>query len=562
MAPVQNGVTHKRQAHHIRSWDEVQAPNLLKLIHEGRFCDVTLVVGPEKEKIPAVRALLAVASDSLASRLERLSPGDHFALPEATIASVRALIAWCCGVDGEVAFRGCSQVELQVAARALGIALDRCELVGASQSQCLTKETRKDVVQDLSELNEGLRLSVVSLVAGTLLFLVALSAFLPTLWFNLLQGGFFMDDQMIRRNEMVVSETLDWGRLWRTDYWGLEMFDPNGGWTHKSFRPLAVLTFRWNYLMHGFDSCGWHVSNVFMHATASGLVGLVGHQALRLSASWCFMFAALFAVHPVHTENILYIVGRADILCCHLLALAFILYAPVVGSPNSRPPECFAWGLPRVIAVCAVIVASGLCKETGFTYFGLPVVWEILAWLRPVPKRNLPRAIRVILLLVIGSAACCWRMWYTGGTGIARMDPYSNPIAAAEGTSTKVFSYLFVHGMYIKILLWPFFLCYDYSMDAVPLVQSSTDVRLLLPAAVYLGFFSSPMLGCCRVAQARWKGAHRGPMAHDSTFCAELPADVKHLLPSWYPHWRTLAVFAINRRSWWSHGPRVFFFWR
>ena len=179
-----------------------------------------------------------------------------------------------------------------------------------------------------------------------------------------------------------------------------------------------------------------------------------------LTGLWCFILAALFAVHPVHTENILYIVGRADILCCHLLTMALLMYAPVVGSPNCRRPrECFAWGMPRVIVVCVLIVASGLCKETGFTYFGLPVVWEILASLRPFPGQYRPRAARIILLLVIGFSACGWRMWYTGGTGIARMDPYSNPIAAAESIGTKVYSYLLVHGLYIKIMLWPFFLC-------------------------------------------------------------------------------------------------------
>jgi tetratricopeptide (TPR) repeat protein len=41
----------------------------------------------------------------------------------------------------------------------------------------------------------------------------------------------------------------------------------------------------------------------------------------------------------------------------------------------------------------------------------------------------------------------------------------------------------------MKLLVWPLFLCYDYSMDAVPLVESLTDIRLLLPVATYLVFF-------------------------------------------------------------------------
>ena len=45
-------------------------------------------------------------------------------------------------------------------------------------------------------------------------------------------NGFFMDDAMIRRNSLVVDKQMDWPKLWRTDYWGLEMFDPDT-WTHK-----------------------------------------------------------------------------------------------------------------------------------------------------------------------------------------------------------------------------------------------------------------------------------------------------------------------------------------
>lgn len=53
---------------------------------------------------------------------------------------------------------------------------------------------------------------------------------------------------------------------------------------------------------------------------------------------------------------------------------------------------------------------------------------------------------------------------------------------------------------YIKLLLWPVFLCYDYSMDAVPLVESLQDARLLLPCAAYLGF----VLCGCGLARLGW----------------------------------------------------------
>lgn len=35
--------------------------------------------------------------------------------------------------------------------------------------------------------------------------------------------------------------------------------------SHKSYRPLCVLTFRWNYLLHGLDPYGYHLVNILFH---------------------------------------------------------------------------------------------------------------------------------------------------------------------------------------------------------------------------------------------------------------------------------------------------------
>lgn len=162
---------------------------------------------------------------------------------------------------------------------------------------------------------------LVAAVVWVFTITAALTAYMPTATFNLQAGGFFMDDAMIQKNNVVTSAVLDWRRLVRTDFWGLDMFDPNT-WTHKSFRPLVVLTFRWNFLLHGFASCGFHVTNALLHAVASFQLGWFGLHVLRLPWSWSAMLAALFAAHPVHTESICYIVCRADILCAQALFLA------------------------------------------------------------------------------------------------------------------------------------------------------------------------------------------------------------------------------------------------
>jgi len=228
-------------------------------------------------------------------------------------------------------------------------------------------------------------------------------------------------------------------------------------------------------------------------------------------------------VHPVHTESVLYIVGRADILCCALVLLAALVYAPCIAG-RARGPIC---ALGRLLLASALLVAAGLCKETGFCFFGLLAGWEILRGLRPAARGRACSAwrrwLRLALLLALGTAACGCRWWYTAGTAIERMDPHSNPIAAEEDRTVRVLSYALVHGLYAKLLVWPTFLCYDYSLDAVPLVRTVEDLRLMLPAAAYLA--CAQLLACaCWALRPRWWAAldpsgcvragkpHEGPM--------------------------------------------------
>jgi hypothetical protein len=72
------------------------------------------------------------------------------------------------------------------------------------------------------------------------------------------------------------------------------------------------LTFRWNYLWHGFNSSGFHVTNGLLHGLCSLQLALWVHRVLRLPVPWAGLVAALFAVHPVHSESICYVVWRNE----------------------------------------------------------------------------------------------------------------------------------------------------------------------------------------------------------------------------------------------------------
>lgn len=74
--------------------------------------------------------------------------------------------------------------------------------------------------------------------------------------------------------------------------------------SHKSYRPLCVLTFRWNYFFHELNPMGYHAVNVFLHAIVCVMFYSMCKEFLRTSSS--FVASLLFAVHPIHTEAVNY----------------------------------------------------------------------------------------------------------------------------------------------------------------------------------------------------------------------------------------------------------------
>lgn len=333
-----------------------------------------------------------------------------------------------------------------------------------------------------------------------------------------LYHGFFMDDTVgVSKNPNVIGDSLSFAELMRRDFWGLPMH--GSGWTNKSFRPLTTLTFRWNYLLHGLNSCGFHATNILMHCLTSLVVGRTATVALGMSGSWAALASAFFGVHPVHTENVLYLVCRADILACLLGLLAINAYAASFSPPaalrplwptlRSRPFDA-AVAVPGsgtthnplwMIFPVLLIIASGLCKESGFTLFSIPMGMELLDFLaaqamaRCQKERLSKRVIRRLRLragLLIASTFLVFvaRYRHTGGTSL-NMSPQDNPISFESDRKARILSYSFLHGVYMRLLVWPQFLCYDYSMDAIPMVRDFFDCRMMLPLSAYVGFMAS-----------------------------------------------------------------------
>ncbi|XP_037572065.2 uncharacterized protein LOC119454136 [Dermacentor silvarum] len=122
-----------------------------------------------------------------------------------------------------------------------------------------------------------------------------------------------------------------------------------------------------NYYANGRQVRGYHMVNVALHCACSVLVAIVARCVMRIPALHACLAATLFAAHPVHTEAVSSIVGRAEVLCCLFFLLSFLCYHCCQSSRGKGGHGRSMWlAACGLCAVCAL-----LSKEQGITVLPL-----------------------------------------------------------------------------------------------------------------------------------------------------------------------------------------------
>lgn len=352
--------------------------------------------------------------------------------------------------------------------------------------------------------------------AAGVVFVFAVACFM-----NSYQGDFVFDDsEAILSNNDLKSET-PLSDLFVHDFWGSKLDSKT---SHKSYRPLTVLTFRWNYFLSGGPyPMSFHIVNIILHGLVSVLMLAVFSLVLAGSHNdregrplfgapkASLACAILFAIHPIHTESVAGIVGRADLLCALLFILSFLCYVrsccqDTVSRTHAtlHRPETFslAWFCLSVV-FCGLSV---LCKEQGITVIGICSAYDIivicqvdvLRLLRlkkstenqnqeaspSVTKQNTSGdwfkslCVRHLFLAITGAAILVTR-WRVMGSAPPVFQVFDNPHSFVNGTLLRTLNYNYLYALNCWILVNPWWLCFDWSMGSVPTIDSVSDPRVL-----------------------------------------------------------------------------------
>ena len=198
-----------------------------------------------------------------------------------------------------------------------------------------------------------------TLAAGVALLTVV--AFLPAL-----DCGFVAwdDPQTVARYQVVLRGLTSEGAVW--------------AFTHEYFAhwlPLTVLSHMADWELFGAEARGHHLTSLLLHAATAALTFLLWRQATGRTGR-ALAIAALWAVHPLRVQPVVWVAARKDMLSGTLGLLALLFYVLWVRRPSWR----------RYVAVVAALLLGLLSKAI---LVSLPLVMLLLDFW-PLGRLRLP----------------------------------------------------------------------------------------------------------------------------------------------------------------------------
>ncbi len=200
--------------------------------------------------------------------------------------------------------------------------------------------------------------------SATVALVLMLAGVLP--YFNTLLNGFVYDDNTQVMNNPYLQSFRHVREIFSTTVWSYIGILRGTNY----YRPMMTFGYLLCYQLFGPVAYGFHLANVVIHTAVVCVLFLVTERMFedRLLA---LLAAALFALHPIHTESVAWIAAVTDLelTLFYLLTFYFFLILPRPGGKRSLA----AW-----LGMLASFLLAFLSKEQTLTLPALATVYEHL----------------------------------------------------------------------------------------------------------------------------------------------------------------------------------------
>ncbi|MFH1665717.1 MAG: tetratricopeptide repeat protein, partial [Candidatus Omnitrophota bacterium] len=286
---------------------------------------------------------------------------------------------------------------------------------------------------------------------------------------NTLSSDFIWDDEYLIINNSQIKSFSHLPNVFKT-YVGYGSENIN-----NFYRPVQEISNMIDYAVWGLKPFGFHLTNVIMHSLAAVMVMLfIFTVSEKLLAG--FFGALFFAIHPVHSEAIAYIAGRADPLYAFFMLVSLTLF---IRSVKTVPRGALS-NIGLYIASIFFFTVSLLAKEMIFIMPLLAYLYMFF-FLKGTEKNDLYRRFRLrwVPYAVI-----------VAGYGVLRATVLSFSDIAPASAFTKIpflyrlLTFFRTVGVYFRLLLLPTDLHMERSLR---ITNSVFDIEALLAALMMAG---------------------------------------------------------------------------
>jgi hypothetical protein len=296
---------------------------------------------------------------------------------------------------------------------------------------------------------------------------------------NSIVNGFAYDDvYTIVRDPRAHSLSAWWTEFTGT-YWSQR-------WGADGYRPMTRLAFRLAWAIGDGSPMPFHAMNVAVHLAGSVAVFWLATALLPFAAAW--IAAALYAVHPVHTEAIANSVGIAELSVLLLIVLAAGLYI------HGRRAGPITWR--RWVAIGTLYAFACFFKEHAIVLPALLIFAELLVVPDRLSVRQRLTNLRLpILLLTVVAVAFLWART-SAVRGVSGFVP-AIPFQTLNLTSGNRFlTMIGAAPEWFRLLIWPQRLMTDYAPPYLDMAEGPSLIQL--PGAFLL-------IGTLGLAVACWR---------------------------------------------------------
>jgi len=263
----------------------------------------------------------------------------------------------------------------------------------------------------------------------------------------------------------------------------------------KGQRGLAMATFAINYAIGGLNVMGYHIVNLTIHIMNGIMVyflvfitlhGVLGTdlKSVPKAKRIAIYTALLFAVHPIQTQAVTYIVQRMEILASMFMLIALLLFIKAVKT-SMITMRVFLYG---IIAVSYIL--GFYSKEIAITLPALVFIYDYCFLAEGDFKKIMARMPLYFVLLAMLA-------FFTTRTLTGLQETPGESASAGFGVQSITSNeYLFtqfnVLWTYLRLLILPINqnLDYDYpvakSIFEFPTFLSFVGILLILVSAFYL----------------------------------------------------------------------------